>query len=57
LAEIGLGTVSSAGYSFQVEMSYRAEQLGFTVREVPIVFNDRTKGVSKMSLGCRSNPC
>ncbi len=40
--------VASNGYSFQIEMTYRALQLGFDVREVPIVFVDRQVGASKM---------
>ena len=40
--------VDSNGYSFQIEMTYRALQLGLKVREVPIVFVDRQVGASKM---------
>lgn len=40
--------VDSNGYSFQIEMNYRALQLGLNVREVPIVFVDRQVGASKM---------
>ena len=40
--------VDSTGYSFQIEMTYRALGLGLTVREVPIVFLDRQVGSSKM---------
>lgn len=40
--------VESNGYSFQIEMTYRALQLGLKVREVPIVFVDRQVGASKM---------
>ncbi len=43
--------VGSAGYVFQVEMTYRAILLGYRVVEVPITFRDRTVGVSKMSKG------
>ena len=39
----------SQGYAFQVELTYRAIQAGFRVREVPIVFTDRRVGQSKMS--------
>jgi dolichol-phosphate mannosyltransferase len=39
----------SEGFFFQVETNYRALRAGFTVREVPIVFRDRTAGTSKMS--------
>jgi dolichol-phosphate mannosyltransferase len=49
LEGIDLGAVASKGYVFQVEMTYRAVQAGFSVREVPIVFRDRREGESKMS--------
>ncbi len=49
LETIDLPSVRSAGYGFQVELTYRAAQRGFTVVEVPIVFRDRVVGESKMS--------
>ena len=49
LREIDLASVRSVGYAFQVELTYRAVQAGFRVRELPIVFRDRTAGQSKMS--------
>ena len=49
LQGIDLATVHSNGYSFQIEMTYRALRRGFRVVEVPIVFVDRTLGRSKMS--------
>jgi dolichol-phosphate mannosyltransferase len=49
LEEIDLESVRSEGYSFQVEVTYRALQRGFRVKEVPIVFVERRKGESKMS--------
>jgi dolichol-phosphate mannosyltransferase len=51
LEAIDLDTINSRGYAFQVEVTYRAIRAGFTVREVPIVFRDRTEGKSKMSKG------
>jgi dolichol-phosphate mannosyltransferase len=48
LEAIDLDAVRSRGYAFQVEMTYRAIQLGFDVVEVPIVFPDRQAGNSKM---------
>jgi dolichol-phosphate mannosyltransferase len=48
LEAIDLGAVRSRGYAFQVEMTYRAIQLGFDVAEVPIVFRERREGSSKM---------
>jgi dolichol-phosphate mannosyltransferase len=38
-----------SGYGFQIEMTYRTLQRGFVVRELPIVFEDRRVGQSKMS--------
>ena len=48
LEAIDLDSVVSRGYAFQVELTYRAIQHGFTVVEVPIVFRDRAAGESKM---------
>ncbi len=48
LEAIDLDSVRSRGYAFQVELTYRAIQQGFTVAEVPIVFRDRRAGSSKM---------
>lgn len=49
LQAIALEEIDSNGYSFQIEMTYRALRRGMTVKEVPIVFVDRTQGKSKMS--------
>jgi dolichol-phosphate mannosyltransferase len=49
LAALDLDAVRSEGYSFQIEMTYRALCRGFRVVEVPIVFVDRRVGQSKMS--------
>ena len=48
LEAIDLDTIQARGYAFQVEMTYRAIQQGFSVAEVPIVFHERRAGVSKM---------
>jgi dolichol-phosphate mannosyltransferase len=48
LEAIDLDSIASRGYAFQVEMTYRTIQRGFTVVEVPIVFRDRRAGTSKM---------
>jgi dolichol-phosphate mannosyltransferase len=48
LEAIDLDAVQARGYAFQVEMTYRTIQLGFSVAEVPIVFRDRRAGSSKM---------
>jgi dolichol-phosphate mannosyltransferase len=50
LKTIGLGNVRSHGYSFQVEMNYRARLLGLKIVELPIHFSERAAGESKMSL-------
>ena len=49
LEAIDLPTVRSNGYSFQIEMTYRAVLKGMRVKEVPIIFVDRRAGKSKMS--------
>jgi dolichol-phosphate mannosyltransferase len=49
LEAIDLPAIRARGYAFQVELTYRAVQAGFTVVEVPIVFRDRQLGRSKMS--------
>jgi len=49
LERIDLPTVTSAGYAFQIELTWRALRAGFRVVEVPIVFADRRIGQSKMS--------
>lgn len=51
LEKIPLSEVKFIGYAFQIEMKYRAWKLGFTIKEVPITFIDRTEGQSKMSKG------
>ena len=49
LEAIDLDNLLSAGYAFQIEMNYRTILKGFKVKEVPIVFEDRIAGKSKMS--------
>jgi dolichol-phosphate mannosyltransferase len=49
LEAVELDAVHSNGYSFQIEMSFRAHRKGFRIKEIPIVFTDRTEGQSKMS--------
>ena len=43
------GGFKSNGYAFQIEMTFRAWKKGFRIKEIPIVFVDRTEGSSKMS--------
>ncbi|MGI6497042.1 MAG: polyprenol monophosphomannose synthase [Kiritimatiellia bacterium] len=50
LEAIELDRVTSSGYSFQIEMTHTAWMKGFRVKEVPITFEDRRAGQSKMSL-------
>ena len=49
LEAIDLDGIISAGYAFQIEMNYRTILKGFKVKEVPIIFEDRVAGKSKMS--------
>lgn len=51
LQSIDLDKVRMKGYGFQIEMKYTAWRLGFRIKEVSIIFMDRTAGVSKMSSG------
>lgn len=41
--------IKFVGYAFQIEMKFTCWKYGFRIREIPIIFTDRTKGVSKMS--------
>ncbi len=50
LLEIGLENIRSNGYIFQVEMAYLCERLGYRIIEVPIHFEDRRIGQSKMDI-------
>lgn len=49
LRNINLESVQSQGYSFQIEMNFRAWLKKYKIKEVPIIFSDRTIGQSKMS--------
>jgi dolichol-phosphate mannosyltransferase len=49
LETVEASATKATGYGFQLELSYRAHRLGATIVEVPITFNDRVRGVSKMS--------
>ncbi len=50
LHDIGLDRIRSNGYSFQVEMAYLCEKLGYRIIEIPIHFEDRRIGHSKMDM-------
>jgi len=49
LRAIDLPTVQSRGYAFQIELKYRSLNRGFQAKEIPIVFEERRAGTSKMS--------
>jgi len=49
LETIELDRIRFMGYAFQIEMKFTAWKCGFAIREVPIIFYDRTEGQSKMS--------
>ncbi|HEY6900507.1 MAG TPA: polyprenol monophosphomannose synthase [Puia sp.] len=51
LETINLDQIRFVGYAFQIEMKFAAWKLGFKIKEVPIIFEDRKFGVSKMNKG------
>ncbi|WP_210465541.1 MULTISPECIES: polyprenol monophosphomannose synthase [Rufibacter] len=51
LETINLDKIRFIGYAFQIEMKFLTYKFGFRIKEVPIIFTDRTKGQSKMSKG------
>ena len=51
LEAIDLDSIKSEGYTFQIELKYRAHQAGFPIKEQPIIFVERRAGQSKMSGG------
>lgn len=51
LENIDLHRIRFKGYAFQIEMKFTAWTSGFKLKEVPIIFTDRTQGTSKMSGG------
>ncbi len=51
LEHIDLDKIKFIGYAFQIEMKFKAYLSTFKIKEVPVVFTDRTKGASKMSSG------
>ena len=53
LQRIDLDRIRSTGYIFQVEMCYLAEKLGFRIKEIPIYFEERRIGESKMDSGVK----
>lgn len=51
LEKIDLDSIKFKGYAFQIEMKFTTWKYGFKIKEVPIIFTDRTEGTSKMSGG------
>jgi dolichol-phosphate mannosyltransferase len=51
LRQLNLDGISSGGYSFQIEVNYKLWKKGCRLKEIPIIFKDRTMGTSKMSGG------
>lgn len=49
LESLPLNSIRSDGYAFQIEVSFLAQSMGFALKEVPIIFVDRSSGESKMS--------
>lgn len=51
LEDLNLDAIKFVGYAFQIEMKYKAYIKGWKIKEVPVIFTDRTKGQSKMCSG------
>ncbi len=51
LEKVNFKKIKFVGYAFQIEMKYTAWKLGFKIKEIPVIFTDRTAGTSKMSQG------
>ncbi len=51
LETINLDKIRFVGYAFQIEMKFMAHLLNFDIKEIPVIFTDRTRGTSKMSGG------
>jgi len=49
LEDVNFNRVKSSGYSFQIEMNFRVWKKGYSLKEIPIVFEERSEGKSKMS--------
>jgi dolichol-phosphate mannosyltransferase len=48
LETINLDKIKFIGYAFQIEMKFKAWKMGFNIKEVSVIFTDRTQGESKM---------
>ena len=51
LEDMDLNKIKFVGYAFQIEMKFKAFKKGYKIKEIPVIFTDRTKGKSKMSTG------
>ena len=51
LEKINLKKIRFVGYAFQIEMKFKAYLLNYKIKEIPVIFTDRTRGTSKMSKG------
>lgn len=51
LEKINLDNIRFVGYAFQIEMKFKAHLCNFKIKEIPVIFRDRTQGESKMSSG------
>ena len=51
LESMNLSQIRFVGYAFQIEMKYKAYLKNFKIKEIPVIFTDRTRGTSKMSKG------
>ncbi len=51
LEDMDLDKIKFVGYAFQIEMKFKAFKKGYKIKEIPVIFTDRTKGKSKMSTG------
>lgn len=49
LETLNLNNIQSDGYAFQIEMAYKTALAGFKIKEIPIIFSERCKGISKFS--------
>jgi dolichol-phosphate mannosyltransferase len=49
LESLDLDGIHADGYGFQIELTYRTAKAGFSVKEIPIVFRERQRGISKMT--------
>ena len=49
LQKVPLNKIRFVGYAFQIEMKYTLSKYGFTIVEIPIIFTDRSEGISKMT--------